>query len=191
MKLLTPKTLKNLRLIHRYLSFLCSGILMIYLLSGFLLNHQREFKFMRQKVEKTVDVQPEILAGVDFESQDDIKALMSELSCDSSDYKKHRISKDKVSIQGKNQLSIVIDLEKKTAEIKQIHRPPFLTALNTLHHNPGKIWTYTSDVCLILLITVVITGLLIVPGKKGIAGIGGVLLIIGILIPLIIFFILQ
>lgn len=36
--MLSPKTLKYLRLTHRYVSFICAGILFVYLLSGFLLN---------------------------------------------------------------------------------------------------------------------------------------------------------
>lgn len=47
--MLSPKTLKYLRLTHRYVSFICAGILFVYLLSGFLLNHRKEFTFMNQK----------------------------------------------------------------------------------------------------------------------------------------------
>lgn len=53
--MLSPKTLKYLRLTHRYVSFICAGILFVYLLSGFLLNHRKEFTFMNQKKERTVD----------------------------------------------------------------------------------------------------------------------------------------
>lgn len=191
MKTLSPKTLKYLRLTHRYLSFLCSGVLMIYLISGFLLNHSRDFKFMRKKVETSVSVSREQLQNIDFSSEQDIKQLMLALDCDSADYRSHKASKNKVTIQGKNMLNITVNPEEQTAVIKKTKRPPFLTALNTLHRNPGKLWTYFSDICLLLLVTIVITGLLIVPGKKGLAGTGGILLIIGILLPVLIFFLLS
>lgn len=191
MKILTPKALKYLRLTHRYLSFLCSGMLMIYLISGFLLNHSREFKFMRKKVEHTVTLNADQLQQTDFTSEKGIKQLMVELDCDSAAYKSHKSKKEEITIQGKDMLSITINPEAQTALIKKIERPPFLTALNTLHRNPGKLWTYFSDLCLVLLVTIVITGLLIVPGKKGLAGTGGILLLIGILIPALIFFLLS
>ena len=73
------------------------------------------------------------------------------------------------------------------AFIKEMHRPAFLTALNKLHRNPGSLWTITSDAFLLLMFILLITGLLIVPGKKGLWGIGGILTIIGILIPILIY----
>ena len=73
--MLSPKTLKYLRLTHRYVSFICAGILFVYLLSGFLLNHRKEFTFMNQKKERTVDYIFQLPAN-----KDDFKPMHERLS---------------------------------------------------------------------------------------------------------------
>ena len=95
--------------------------------------------------------------------------------------------KNKLTIFGKEQLVIKLDATSQQAFIKEMHRPAFLTALNKLHRNPGSLWIITSDAFLLLMFILLITGLLIVPGKKGLWGIGGILTIIGILIPILIY----
>ena len=79
--MLSPKTLKYLRLTHRYVSFICAGILFVYLLSGFLLNHRKEFTFMNQKKERTVDYIFQLPANKDDFTEADARKIISDLSC--------------------------------------------------------------------------------------------------------------
>lgn len=190
MKIISPKTLKFLRLTHRYVSFFCSGILCLYLISGFLLNHQREFRFLRQKVEYSQTFSGEIQRNFTAFTDYDAKCLLAELGIDSTLYRKHIVKDGMLEIQGNSQLKVSVPEGTGAAKVSMIYRPPFLTALNKLHKNPGKIWTWFSDFSLVLLLVLVLTGLLIVPGKKGIWGIGGFILLLGILLPVIIYFLL-
>ena len=185
--MLSPKTLKYLRLTHRYVSFICAGILFVYLLSGFLLNHRKEFTFMNQKKERTVDYIFQLPANKDDFTEADARKIIPDLSCNPDLYNRFSLSKNKLTIFGKEQLVIKLDATSQQAFIKEMHRPAFLTALNKLHRNPGSLWTITSDAFLLLMFILLITGLLIVPGKKGLWGIGGILTIIGILIPILIY----
>ena len=54
-----------------------------------------------------------------------------------------------------------------------------------LHYNPGRWWTTFSDVFAVCLILITLTGLVMVKGKKGLIGRGGILFIIGIVIPVL------
>ncbi len=70
-------------------------------------------------------------------------------------------------------------------QITKIRNRPVFSELNYLHYNkPKKLWTWFSDLYAFGLILMAISGLFLVKGKKGITGRGGVLTIIGILIPL-------
>lgn len=191
MKVLPSKVLKYLRLIHRYVSFFCTGVLALYVISGFLLNHQREFKFLRQKQEYTQEVTASVPSDLKAVSELDAKMILLSLDLDSASYKKHKVKGDKLEITGSNQLKVSLDSRTHQAEVSRIYRPPFVTALNKLHRNPDKIWTWFSDFSLLLFVVLIVTGLLIVPGKKGISGVGGLLVVLGVLIPIIIFFLIN
>ena len=57
--------------------------------------------------------------------------------------------------------------------------------MDYLHYNkPKKLWTWFSDLYALGLVLLAISGLIVVKGKKGILGRGGILTVIGILIPL-------
>ena len=94
--MLSPKTLKYLRLTHRYVSFICAGILFVYLLSGFLLNHRKEFTFMNQKKERTVDYIFQLPANKDDFTEADARKIISDLSCNPDLYNRFSLSKNKL-----------------------------------------------------------------------------------------------
>ena len=100
--MLSPKTLKYLRLTHRYVSFICAGILFVYLLSGFLLNHRKEFTFMNQKKERTVDYIFQLPANKDDFTEADARKIISDLSCNPDLYNRFSLSKNKLTSLAKN-----------------------------------------------------------------------------------------
>jgi hypothetical protein len=60
--------------------------------------------------------------------------------------------------------------------------------MTTLHYNPGKWWTWFADIFAVSLIIITLTGLVMLKGKHGLWGRGGIELLIGIAIPLILLF---
>jgi hypothetical protein len=100
-------------------------------------------------------------------------------------YKKHYFPSSnelKVFIDGGN---VVIDLETGNGYVEKIKRRPVLHVANYLHYNPGKWWTWASDIFAGALIVLSFTGLFIIRGKNGIKGRGAILTIAGIILPLI------
>jgi len=69
---------------------------------------------------------------------------------------------------------------------EQIHRRPFFFQLNFLHLNHAKnFWTWYADLYALALLILALTGIFVIPGKKGIKGRGGYLLAAGVLIPVV------
>lgn len=185
---LKPKMLKHLRLIHRYVSFICAGLFFIYIISGFMLNHKQTFRFLSKKSEKTVACSFTFPEDKKNFSEVQARQFMQHLQCDTSRFERFTLNKKRLTIFGKGQLRITMVRGEEYATISDMTHTPFLYALNKLHRNPSLIWTITSDIFLILMMILLITGLLIVPGKKGLFGIGGILVLLGIIIPIIIYF---
>ena len=92
----------------------------------------------------------------------------------------------KVFIRGGS--SLTVDLASGHAVYESIRKRPVLSSLNRLHYNPSRWWTVFSDVFLAGLIVIVLSGLVMMRGPKGLRGRGGVELIAGILIPLLFIF---
>ena len=63
---------------------------------------------------------------------------------------------------------------------------PVLSQLADLHYNPSNLWTYFSDIFVVCLLIITITGLFMMKGRKGMNGIGGIEFLLGAAIPIII-----
>jgi len=71
-------------------------------------------------------------------------------------------------------------------QVTKIRNRPVFRELNYLHYNkPKKLWMWFSDLYAFGLILIAISGLFLIKGRKGISGRGGILTVIGILIPLV------
>ena len=81
--------------------------------------------------------------------------------------------------------SLVVDTQSGEAVYESLKRRPLLSDMVKLHYNPGRWWTTFSDVFAVCLILITLTGLVIVKGSKGFWGRGGILFIIGVLIPVL------
>ena len=68
---------------------------------------------------------------------------------------------------------------------EKLTRRPVLGAMTRLHYNPGRWWTWFSDLFAVGLVAIVASGLLLLKGPKGLRGRGGVELAAGIAVPLL------
>lgn len=81
---------------------------------------------------------------------------------------------------------ILVELSSGEVAVTKVRSRPFFNEMNYLHYNkPKKLWTWFSDLFALALILMALSGLIMVRGKKGITGQGGILAAIGILIPLL------
>lgn len=68
---------------------------------------------------------------------------------------------------------------------------PVLNEMTEMHYSLNTFWAWFSDIFSIGLLTVTITGLFLIKGKKGIRGVGGIELLIGLVLPFILYFIIT
>lgn len=172
------------RAIHRDLSFFFSGMLLIYAISGIVMNHRDtinpNFSIERKEYKIT-----EPLPGKQNMTKDRVLSLLLPLR-EEKNYTKHYFPQPgvmKVFLKGGSNL--LVNVQTGDAVYKSVTRRPMIGAMARLHYNPGRWWTYFADIFAIGLIVITVSGIVMLKGKKGIVGRGGIELVAGILIPLV------
>ena len=174
------------RIIHRDVSYLFAGMILIYALSGILMNHRGDLNPHYSVSRKECKIE----SGLDFSDKAKVdKAMvlrMLEPLGEADNYTKHYFPKNgemKVFLKGSS--SVVVDTQTGEAVYEMLQRRWLLSDMVKLHYNPGRWWTTFSDIFAGCLILITLTGMVMVKGKKGFWGRGGILFVIGILIPIL------
>jgi len=183
----TPKYLKFLRrwsrILHRDFGFFFFGTSIIYALSGFALNHLKDWN---PSYFVTIS---EFNTDRHFEgkfAKEEILGLMDELGV-KEEYKTHYFPKESfLKVYFKGGSTMQIDLNSGKGIIEHLKKKPLFFESNYLHYNPNKWWTLFSDLFAFSLFLFAITSLFMVRGKKGPLGRGGIYIIVGIVIPILI-----
>ena len=171
------------RAVHRDLSFFFGGIVLIYAISGFTLNHKHDFNAeyaIRQHRFRTEGTFPK--SEHDY-TKNYVLSMLEPLG-EATAYTKHYFPDSthmKAFIRGGS--SLVVDMRTGEAVYESVKKRPLLSVMNRLHYNPGRWWTVFSDVFAGSLVLITLTGLVMVHGGKGLWGRGGIELVAGILFP--------
>ena len=172
------------RIIHRDVSYLFAGMILIYALSGILMNHRGNLN-----PHYSVEVQ-EFKVSLDLTDKEKIdKALVLDILQpldEGENYTKHYFQKDgrmKVFLKGGSSLQANIVTGHVVYE--SLARRPLISTMTTLHYNPGKWWTWFGDAFALSLVIITLTGIFMLKGKKGLWGKGGIELLVGMLIPVL------
>lgn len=170
------------RILHRDFGYVFFGMTIIYALSGIALNHLKDWNpsYIIETETRSV-ILPDSALNI---SETGAKEILSQFG-EEDNYKKHYYPEKKtlkIFIKGG---SFTINTNNSKVLIEKVSRRPVFYYMNILHYNPGKLWTYFSDLFCVSLILLAVTGLFIIKGKKGITGRGAWLTVLGILIPLL------
>ena len=172
------------RIIHRDVSYLFAGMILIYALSGILMNHRGDlnphYSVSRQELRVDADLTDKTKVDKPL-----VLSLLEPLG-EADNYTKHYFPKDgemKVFLKGGS--SLLVNTQTGEAVYESLNRRPLLSDMVKLHYNSTKWWTIFSDVFAVCLILITITGLVMVKGSKGFWGRGGILFVIGVLIPVL------
>lgn len=178
------------RLLHRDLSYFFSGVILIYAFSGFMLNHKKDFNSNYSITRKEYRAEGSFPKTQKEFTEEYVLQLLKPLGEDKN-YTKHYFPSEgemKAFIKGGS--SLVVEMQTGKAVYESLKKRPVLSTLNRLHYNPNRNWTLFSDLFVLSLAIITLTGIIMVKGPKGLWGRGGVELIAGILIPLIFIFLL-
>lgn len=175
------------RIIHRDLSFFFAGMVLIYAISGIVMNHRDtvnpNFSITRKEYKIT-----ENLPDKTGMKKEKVLTLLEPLG-ETGNYTKHYFPQThvmKVFLKGGSNL--LVNVKTGEAVYESVTRRPLIGAMSRLHYNPGQWWTYFADIFAIGLIIITLSGVIMLKGNKGIIGRGGIEIIVGILIPLLFLF---
>lgn len=167
------------RVVHSDLGHFAVGLTLVYAASGLAVNHIADWDPNFQSYERTHEL------GGPIAGDDEVIAssVLSRLSISEKPSEVYRASPE--------QLEIVLD--KRTLHVTPATGRVFdegqkprllLRVANWLHLNRGKkSWTYIADGYAVGLIALSFTGVLMLPGKRGLIGRGGIWLVLGVLVP--------
>ncbi len=172
------------RWLHRELGYLFFGMSIIYGVSGIALNHGVARHWnpgIISRSESFVYPTPLSKSSVDRAVVEEMLKITGERK----NYKQYYFPDEEqlmIYLRGGH---ISVSLPSGDMWVTKVRNRPFFNEVNYLHYNkPKKLWTWFSDLFALGLILMAISGLLLVKGKKGITGRGGIVTIIGVLIPL-------
>ncbi len=173
---------KLLRVLHRDISYFFTGMILIYAVTGILLNHLKDINpyyiIDVRKVElklpaDTLQITKELVAQkLEAFNEYEVKSF-------------YYPQPNTLKVFLKDG-TITANIEEGTALIEKSTRRPILYQLNMMHKNrPHSWWTWFSDIFALGLIIITITGLFLIKGKNGITRRGAILVLLGIVLPVV------
>ena len=169
-----------LRALHRDLGYLAVGLTFVYALSGLAVNHLADWdpNFSNFEREFVVD------APLPQDEQEAAAMVLASASIEETPLDIYSPADGELEITLEQSTLFVATETGKVYEEGQKERFA-LRAANWLHLNRGKkAWTYFADGYAGALLLLAVSGMFMIPGRKGLLGRGAVLVVAGVAIPL-------
>lgn len=174
------------RIIHRDFGYFFFGMTFIYALSGIGLNHIEDWN--PSYIIQTKEVKLNKAIAKETVSKDFVINVLTQYD-EGNSYKKHYFPTENTLKAFIKNGSMTLNLADGSGIIEKVKKRPIFNQINILHYNnPGRLYTWFSDIFAGALIIIAISGLFILKGKNSIKGRGAWLTIAGILIPLVFIF---
>lgn len=168
-----------LRAVHRDAGYLAVGLTLVYALSGIAVNHIADWDPNFVHAEEIVPLRGALPADDDAAA----RAVLRQLGLDERPTEVYRASDTQLEITLASG-AIHVDAERREIVHEGKRDRVLLRVANWLHLNRGKkAWTYFADGYASLLLLLAVSGMFMLPGKKGLVGRGGILVAIGIAVP--------
>lgn len=172
------------RVIHRDLSYFFAGVVIIYAVSGIVLNHKRDFNSDYSIRRSEVQLPGTFPQSQEVDSQT-AREMLRAVDPDARYAKHYASGEDRIKIFVAGGSILEVELQTGKAVYEKLTRRPIISSMNRLHYNPNRWWTRFSDVFAVSLLLITLTGLVMVPGRNGLKGRGGIELAAGIAIPIL------
>jgi hypothetical protein len=173
------------RNLHRDLGYFYIGLIISFALSGILMNHRDQFHAEKYNVEtKNIEVK---LPNKEAISEDFAKNIIKQFDV-ADTYRKHKIKGETLRISFKN-TDVEVDINTGKGELTTYNKTPIISQMMKLHKSTSNWWIYYGDIFGLSLITIAITGAIMIPaGKFSFKNRGWKLALAGVIIPLIVLF---
>jgi hypothetical protein len=173
---------KLFRAIHRDTGYVVAAITVVYVISGVAVNHIADWNPNYTFEDRSVDVGP--LPSGDYGAMQ--THVVEALSIDPAIVKGHFMESDtEFRVFLDEGQEVRVDVRSGKGSMKLVTTRPLLYEANALHLNTQKgIWTWIADLFAIALFVLVITGIFMMKGKRGLAGRGKWFMAAGFVIPI-------
>jgi uncharacterized protein len=169
-----------LRALHRDAGYFGVGLTLVYALSGLAVNHIADWDPSFRQVSSS----HQLPGPLSREPEEAGRQVLSALSITETPREIYAASEDSVDIVLDRRTLHVTPSTGKVLEEGQAPRW-FLRAANWLHLNRGKkAWTYVADSYAVILLYLAVSGLFMIPGRKGLLGRGAVIAALGAAVPI-------
>ncbi len=174
------------RIIHRDLGYFFTGMVIIYALSGIALNHKHDWN--PNYIINTKSFQYHLPSDSVLKIDNTISDLIINAGVEEG-YKKHYFPHNNViKIFLSKGSTITYNQETGLVFLEEIKQRPIFYSINFLHFNPGRVWKYFSDFFALSLIIITVSGLILIRGKNGFRWRGFILMSVGLITPIILYF---
>jgi hypothetical protein len=169
------------RFLHRETGLLVFGLTVAYAISGVAVNHIDDWNPSYRYTAEPLAIDPGALEQV---STDSLAAVVcSRLALTEPVRHTWRPTPDRLDVITQA-ATYEVDLASGRVVRRSVRDRPFLRDVNFLHLNHGKgIWTWIADAYALGLLMLAATGIFLVGGRNGLAGRGGVWLMLGLVLP--------
>lgn len=173
----------KIRNLHRDLGYFYIGLIISFAFSGILMNHRDHWhpeKYTIQTKAITVNIPKDAEITEKYAEE-----LGIQLGIDDK-IRRHKVKDDELKISFEKN-DVEIDLKTGKGEIVTFTKTPIISQTMKLHKNTSNWWIYYSDIFGISLITIAITGAIMIPaGKFTFKKRGWKLALAGLIVPLLI-----
>jgi hypothetical protein len=169
-----------LRALHRDVGYLLVGLTIVYALSGLAVNHIDDWNSNFSEYQRSHELGP-LPPG----EEEATAALLSRLDIDEAPSESILLDDDELEVVV-GERTFVASIASGTVHERGREARFFLRAANWLHLNRGKkAWTYIADGYAALLLFLALSGVFMLPGRKGLVGRGAILVMLGSAVPIL------
>ena len=168
-----------LRAIHRDFGYFGVGLTFVYALSGLAVNHVADWDPSFEQISAT----HRLAAPLPPTAEASSKRVLTALNITEVPREVYTAGEDAVDIVFDRR---TLHVTPSTGEVVEEGQSPrwFLRAANWLHLNRGKkAWTFVADAYAVILLYLAISGLFMIPGRKGLLGRGALIALLGAAVP--------
>ena len=169
-----------LRALHRDIGYFAVGLTIVYAISGLAVNHLKDWDPNFKQVSRT----HQLALPLPREDATAAKSALQALGVREAPREIYRASDTQLDLVF-DQRTFHVDTTNGVVHEEGQAARPLLRLANWLHLNRGKkAWTYIADFYAVFLLFLAISGLFMIPGRKGLLGRGALVALLGAAVPI-------
>jgi len=171
---------KVCRWLHRELGFFTVGLTLVYAISGLAVNHAHHWDANYQRTLKSFRIE-----APGTGSTEAVLPVVLERLALAEPVKNTWRASDELMQVFQEGTTLTVNLATGEVLSESVAKRPVLFDLNFMHLNTGRgAWTVIADGYAVILALLAVTGIFLTRGSRGLSGRGGVLMALGILLPI-------